>query len=93
MLRVGTIAVALVLVALGASGHLLHRPALQPLLWIGIVVALAIILERWRYTRAEQPRDNAWERTNERFVDPGSGKVMIVLYNPKTGDRRYVAEP
>ena len=93
MLRAGTIAAALVLIALGLCGMLLHRPAWHPMLWMGIIVLLAVLLERWRYTRPEHPRGSAWERTNERFVDPESGKVMIVLYNPKTGDRRYVPEP
>jgi hypothetical protein len=29
--------------------------------------------------------------TNERFIDPESGKTVTVFYQPFTGERRYVA--
>lgn len=51
MLRMVTILGALIFIALGLVGLLLHKPALDQLLLIGTVVLLAVILERWRYTR------------------------------------------
>ena len=33
-----------------------------------------------------------FERTAEVFIDPTTGHQMRVLVDPKTGDRRYVAE-
>uniref|UniRef100_E6PM04 Uncharacterized protein n=1 Tax=mine drainage metagenome TaxID=410659 RepID=E6PM04_9ZZZZ len=92
MLRRATILGALIFIALGLVGLLLHKPGLDQLLLIGVIVLLAVVLERWRYTRQAEPEHGPWEVTDERFVDPGSGKIIIVLCNPKTGERRYVAE-
>ena len=36
------------------------------------------------------PTGTGWQRTAERFVDPVSGKLVEVRYNPKTGERAYV---
>jgi hypothetical protein len=33
-----------------------------------------------------------WDRTAEKFADPRTGQTVIVYYNPRTGERRYVAE-
>ena len=33
-----------------------------------------------------------FQRTDERFVDPTTGVQMLVLVDPRTGERRYVAE-
>ena len=92
MLRTGVIFGALMFIALGLVGLLLHIAQLDPLLLIGIIVLLAVLLERWRYTREAEPEDGPWELTDERFVDPGSNQTMVVLRHPKTGERRYVAE-
>jgi hypothetical protein len=51
-----------------------------------------VLFERWRYRplTADQPgRD--WHATPERFVDPESGRLVTVFFNPATGERRYVA--
>ena len=34
-----------------------------------------------------------WEPTGEKFVDPGTGKMVDVVYNPKTGEREYKDVP
>ena len=37
------------------------------------------------------PPGAGWVATKERFVDPESGKLVTVFYQPATGERRYVA--
>ena len=55
----------------------------------GVVVIAAILFERGRY----QPvvtQSGEWQDTEERFVDPSTGRLMKVRYNPQTGARDYV---
>ncbi len=63
------------------------RLALPGLLLIG-----AALFERWRYKRLAGSRPGPeWVATDERFIDPESGKLVTVYYRPATGERRYVA--
>jgi hypothetical protein len=56
----------------------------------GAVLAGSIVLERKGYRpRVDQARGR-WQRTGERFVDPSSGRLVEVHYNPDTGERDYV---
>jgi hypothetical protein len=56
----------------------------------GAVLAGSIVLERRGYRpRVDQARGR-WQRTGERFVDPSSGRLVEVRYNPDTGEREYV---
>jgi hypothetical protein len=55
----------------------------------GVVVLAAVLLERWRYRRAAD-HGGVWQETGERFVDPESGRLTKVLYDPGSGERRYV---
>ena len=91
MLRAFVLVLAVVLMAIGiwscfGAGHV----AWPALIW-GIVLFLATLFERWRY-RAHASRDgDGWVATEERFVDPESGKLMQVFYQASTGERRYEA--
>jgi hypothetical protein len=58
------------------------------LLVIGLLFLLGTLFERWRY-RPSAPAGARWEPTGERFEDPHTGKVVDVLYDPRTGQRRY----
>jgi len=60
------------------------------LLVLGAVFLLALVFERWRYRNQAGPQAGAWSRTGERFEDPESGQVMEVLFDPASGQRRYV---
>jgi hypothetical protein len=60
------------------------------LIAMGAVLALALVFERWRYRGSDVPGGGGWHRTEERFEDPESGQIMEVLYDPVTGQRRYV---
>ena len=58
----------------------------------GAVVIAALVFERGRYRPAVSP-DGPWQETTERFVDPTTGQLMKVRYNPQTGARDYVPVP
>jgi hypothetical protein len=58
----------------------------------GSILLLALLVERWRYKPLSSARPGAgWVPTDERFVDPESGRLVTVFYKPSTGERRYVA--
>ncbi len=64
-----------------------------------LAIPLAILLpgllfERYVYKPIRpEPPGPGWDRTQEKFVDPRSGQTVVVYYNARTGERRYVAEP
>jgi hypothetical protein len=71
----------------GCGPGAVWRLALPGLLLVG-----AALLERWRYKRVAGQRPGpGWVATDERFVDPESGKLVTVYYHPLTGERRYVS--
>ena len=55
----------------------------------GLVLLLGVVFERWRY-RSETRPGARWQKTSERFTDPQTGRVVEVLYDPQSGERRYV---
>jgi hypothetical protein len=58
----------------------------------GIILLFALVVERWRYKPLKSRRPGPdWLLTDERFVDPESGKLVTVFYKPSTGERRYIA--
>ena len=92
MLRTFVIAVAAILMCAGigliASG--IHAPGWQALV-IRTIVLIGTVFERWRYRHIEEPSAGQWRRTGERFLDPSTGKAVEVMFDPRTGERRYVA--
>jgi hypothetical protein len=56
----------------------------------GAVLAGSIVLERKGYRPRVDHARGRWQRTGERFVDPSSGRLVEVRYNPDTGERDYV---
>lgn len=55
----------------------------------GSLILGSIFFER-RYRGRRAPADAApWQSTGERFIDPGTGKLVEVRYNPRTGERVY----
>lgn len=56
----------------------------------GVLIAGGILFERRGYhPRVDRTRGN-WLPTGERFVDPTTGKMMEVRYNPVSGERDYI---
>ena len=91
MLRTVVIAVAAILTGVGivllACG--IHVPGWQVLV-LGVIVLIGTLFERWRYRRIEQPPNGHWQRTDEKFIDPSTGEPVEVMFDPRTGERRYV---
>ena len=60
---------------------------------LGVVLISALLFERFVYRpiQTENPGPG-WNKTNERFEDPASGQNVVVWFNPRTGQRRYVAD-
>ena len=55
----------------------------------GALFVLGTLFERWRYNNRNASAEGDWQVTGERFVDPETGKNMEVLYDPRSGERRY----
>jgi hypothetical protein len=89
MLRIFLMVIGVVLLAVGLSARLAGHPAATPMAVIGAVLLLAVLVERWRYRPPLHSEGGEWVETDERFIDPGSGRPMNVLFNPRTGERRY----
>jgi hypothetical protein len=92
MLRTVVIASAAILTCIGigliACG--VHAPGWQALA-IGVIVLIGTLFERWRYRHIEAPPKGHWQRTGEQFIDSSSGGPVEVMFDPRTGERRYVA--
>ena len=89
MLRTFLLVVGVVLFVVGLGARLAGSPAATPSAVLGAVLVLALLLERWRYRSPMPAAGGEWVRTEERFIDPESGRPMNVLFNPRTGERRY----
>ena len=77
--------IALLLVMAGVIGPAIYAGVFGALLFIGLV------FERWRYKPLSGTRlGPEWIATDERFVDPETGKLVTVYYHPATGERRYI---
>ena len=85
----GCAAVALIiLVALAIFGG---WPMWPPLIAFGAILVF-VLFERSQYkTVADRPHPG-WEATGEKFIDPETGKQVVVYYDPKSGQRQYVNE-
>jgi len=89
MLRRALLLIGLALLATGLGAMLLGYGSGLPMTIWGAVLLAALLFERWRYRPPSAARPDAWEPTGEGFIDPESGRPMRVLYNPRTGERRY----
>ncbi len=92
MLRVAVFGVGCLLL-LGALIAALYGavPLSFALLIFGVLCAGGVAFERWRYGATHSIRPGAgWESTGERFIDPESGRLVEVYYEPATGKRRYL---
>ncbi len=91
LLRASLTAVAIALLVAGI--WLLLTPGLRIpglyLVLVGAVLLLGTAFERWRYRPPAAPHGARWQRTGERFEDPQTGRIVDVLYDPSSGQRRY----
>jgi hypothetical protein len=63
------------------------------LLILGAVVLTSVLIERSYALSRNRPLGGDWRATDERFVDPETGLLVVVWYNPVSGERRYVPNP
>lgn len=58
----------------------------------GVLLVVGLAIERWRYkpVRNAQPQAG-WTDTGERFVDPETGVLTAVWFDPQSGERHYLA--
>jgi hypothetical protein len=91
MLRTAVIVVAVILACIGIVLIACGVHAGWQALVLGVIVLIGTLFERWRYRRIEEPSNGNWQRTDEQFIDPSSGEPVEVMFDPRTGERRYVA--
>jgi hypothetical protein len=94
MLRSATLFICVIAVIVLVAGATNAGWPTLPFALIPAILLLGLLVERFIYKPicSERPGPG-WERTLERFADPRSGRNIVVYYNPRTGERRYVAEP
>jgi hypothetical protein len=68
-------------------GHAIWPPAVY-LACLGILIIVTTFFEQ-RY-RGVKPGAGSWQATGERFIDPTTGRLTEVRYDPKTGERAYL---
>ncbi|MGH8234221.1 MAG: hypothetical protein ACREPU_08495 [Rhodanobacteraceae bacterium] len=58
----------------------------------GLFLIVGLAIERWRYKPVGASRpDPGWTDTGERFVDPETGLMTAVYFDPISGERHYLA--
>ena len=92
MLRIILILAGLCALALGLFVLRYSFIGALPPLAIGVALLLGTIFEG-RYRPRVRSGADGWEPTGEKFIDPGTGKLVDVVYNPKTGEREYKDVP
>jgi hypothetical protein len=95
LLRAALLVIGGVMLAAAAIGVLAgcRLAVIIPLAVCGAILAGSLLVERWRYQGLTDDRlGRNWQATAERFVDPETGRLVTVFFNPATGERRYVAD-
>jgi hypothetical protein len=70
----------------------LFPPAFIFVFW-GVLLIVGTVYERVRYKPVESAQPGPdWVRTNERFYDDETGKLITVYVHPETGERSYVEQ-
>lgn len=58
---------------------------------LGLLILAGTWFERLRYGESDTPPGGPdWERTDDTFIDPASGRPMVVYQHRRSGKRRYV---
>jgi len=87
-LRTGALVVAGILVIAAGAGILSGHFILWMFAIEAAVAGLLILFERSRY-RARRSVAPGFEPTDEKFIDPVTGRETHVYFNPTTGERDY----
>ena len=73
---------------------LTHPPLLGAALYVGfygLLLVGGLLFEQSAYRPRIHRAAKGWQPTGERFVDPASGTLTEVWFNPDTGERDYRA--
>ena len=62
------------------------------LLIFAVVVIAAALLEPIYGRAVTRPSGRDWGPTDEKFIDPETGDLVTVWFDPATGERRYVSD-
>ena len=94
-----SLAVRLAIAAFGVVAVVAALPALASgnpngLIWLvlGVGALLVAAFEQVRYRSDPTAPGLPFQRTDEAFIDPTTGRRIRVYVNPATGERRYHAE-
>jgi hypothetical protein len=90
MLRTAILAVAVLLLVVTSCVALVEPSVWLPALVLALLVA-AIAFENRRYRQNHGQTPVSLEPTNERFIDPETGRKMRVWANA-SGERSYIEE-
>jgi hypothetical protein len=83
-------------ILLGGAGVALRYGAPAPAVFMpvifGALFLVAACFERVIYKKVapRAPGGEGWIATDERFVDPATGRLVQVHFKPETGERSYV---
>ena len=58
----------------------------------GLLIIITSVLEPIYGKANGRPLGGRWRATDERFVDPETGRLVTVWFNAESGERRYVEE-
>jgi hypothetical protein len=89
MLRSGLLLFGVLLTFAGLISSISGWQGALVMTFWGLVLVAAVVFERWRYQKTSGTAQSEWQETEERFVDPETGVLTQVMYDPRTGDRRY----
>ena len=56
----------------------------------GAIVLAGVLFEARRYRGRSAGQVRRWQDTEERFIDPTTGHLMRVRFDPESGERDYV---
>ena len=92
MLRMAILAAGVAFLAGAVFLYAVHGPLLGVayLGASGTLMVAGILFARGRYRTGADRGHDRWQNTGERFVDPTSGRLVEVRYDPETGERDYV---
>ena len=90
MLRNVVLGFALLVLAAGLVLLMVQPAQAFGALVFGTLLTLGTVFERWRYKPAKAAGTARGSATGERFIDPETGALMDVYYDPSTGERSYV---
>ena len=91
MLRKTLLGIALLMTLAGLISYFMGDRNTEHLIIWGVVMFVLILCERWRYKKIDNRNQSEWQKTDEQFIDPETGKPTQVFYNSSTGERKYVS--